>query len=162
LIEQQGNDVQEVRTKLGALIQRLVRRAPTTQAGRIVVDDEERDFIWKLSRRVIPRLYRLKGSSRPLPFVEDISIPPDKLPEFLVEMQNVLKADRVTGTLFAHAAHGHLHLRPFLDPNEPADVEKMQRISERIFEKVLEFRGVVSGEHAVGLSRSSFMRQQLG
>jgi len=162
LIEQQGNDVQEVRTKLGALIQRLVRRAPTTQAGRIVVDDEERDFIWKLSRRVIPRLYRLKGSSRPLPFVEDISIPPDKLPEFLVEMQNVLKADRVTGTLFAHAAHGHLHLRPFLDPNEPADVEKMQRISERIFEKVLEFRGVVSGEHAVGLSRSAFMRQQLG
>ena len=162
LIEQQGDDVAEVRTRLGALIQRIVRKAPSTQHTRIVVDDAERDFIWKLSRRVIPRLYRLRGSSRPLPFVEDISIPPDRLPEFLVEMQNILKADRVTGTLFAHAAHGHLHLRPFLDPHEPDDVLKMQRIADRIFEKVIEYRGVVSGEHAVGLSRSSYLRQQLG
>jgi len=162
LIEQQGSDVPEVRARLGSLIQRIVRRAPTTQHTRIVVDDAERDFIWKLSRRVIPRLYRLRGSSRPLPFVEDISIPPDRLPEFLVEMQNILKADRVTGTLFAHAAHGHLHLRPFLDPNEPEDILKMQRIADRIFEKVIEYRGVISGEHAVGLSRSSYLRQQLG
>jgi len=162
LIEQQGDDVAEVRSRLGSLIQRIVRRAPSTQHTRIVVDDAERDFIWKLSRRVIPRLYRLRGSSRPLPFVEDISIPPDRLPEFLVEMQNILKADRVTGTLFAHAAHGHLHLRPFLDPHEPDDVLKMQRIADRIFEKVIEYRGVISGEHAVGLSRSSYLRQQLG
>ena len=162
LIEQQGADVPEVRNKLGSLIQRLVRRAPSTQHTRIIVDDAERDFIWKLSRRVIPRLYRLKGSSRPLPFVEDISIPPDRLPEFLVEMQNILKADRVTGTLFAHAAHGHLHLRPFLDPHSPDDIAKMQRIADRIFEKVIEYRGVISGEHAVGLSRSSYLRQQLG
>ena len=162
LIEQQGNDVPEVRSRLGTLIQRIVRRAPSTQHTRIVVDDAERDFIWKLSRRVIPRLYRLRGSSRPLPFVEDISIPPDRLPEFLVEMQNILKADRVTGTLFAHAAHGHLHLRPFLDPHAPEDILKMQRIADRIFEKVIEYRGVISGEHAVGLSRSSYLRQQLG
>jgi len=162
LIELQGNDVPEVRSRLGSLIQRIVRRAPSTQHTRIIVDDDERDFIWKLSRRVIPRLYRLRGSSRPLPFVEDISIPPDRLPEFLVEMQNILKADRVTGTLFAHAAHGHLHLRPFLDPHEPDDVLKMQRIADRIFEKVIEYRGVISGEHAVGLSRSSYLRQQLG
>ncbi len=162
LIEQQGTDVPEVRNRLGSLIHRIVRRAPSTQHTRIIVDDAERDFIWKLSRRVIPRLYRLRGSSRPLPFVEDISIPPDRLPEFLVEMQNILKADRVTGTLFAHAAHGHLHLRPFLDPHEPDDVLKMQRIADRIFEKVIEYRGVISGEHAVGLSRSSYLRQQLG
>ncbi|MEQ1825092.1 MAG: FAD-linked oxidase C-terminal domain-containing protein [Pirellula sp.] len=162
LIEQQGADIPEVRNRLGSLVQRLVRRAPSTQHTRIVVDDAERDFIWKLSRRVIPRLSRLKGSSRPIPFVEDISIPPDRLPEFLVEMQNILKADRVTGTLFSQAAHGHIHLRPVLDPNEPEDVAKMQRIADRLFEKVIEYRGVVSGEHAVGLSRSVYLRQQLG
>lgn len=162
LIEQQGVDALDVRNRLGSLIQRIVRRAPTTQHTRIIVDDSERDFIWKLSRRVIPRLYRLKGSSRPLPFVDDISIPPDRLPEFLIEMQNILKADRVTGTLFAHAAHGHLQIRPFLDPHSAEDVAKMQRIAERLFEKVIEYRGVISGEHAVGLSRSSFLRRQLG
>lgn len=162
LIEQQGSDAVEVRQRLASLVQRVVRKAPSTQQSRIIVDDNERDFIWKLSRRIVPRLVRLGGSQKPLPFIDDISIPPDRMPEFLVEMQNVLKNERVTATLFAHAAQGHLQIRPFLDPKSPEDIGKLQRIADRLFEKVIEFRGVVSGEHAVGLSRSSYLRHQLG
>lgn len=162
LIEHHGSDAPEVRSRLTNLAQRIVRRAPSTLQSRVILDDTERDFIWKLSRRVIPRLYRIRGTARPLPFVEDMAVPPDRLPEFVLEIQNTLKAERVTGALFAHAAHGHLHLRPFLDPHSPDDIAKMQRIADRLFETVIEFRGVVSGEHAVGLSRSSYLRQQLG
>ncbi|XZE19037.1 FAD-binding and (Fe-S)-binding domain-containing protein [Pirellulaceae bacterium SH449] len=162
LIEHHGDEALDVRSRLTALVQRIVRRSPSTKQSRIILDDNERDFIWKLSRRVIPRLYRIKGNARPIPFVEDISIPPDRLPEFLVEVQNTLKAERVTSALFSHAAHGHIHLRPFLDPHSDDDVLKMQRIADRLFEKVIEYRGVISGEHAVGLSRSSYVRQQLG
>lgn len=162
LIEHHGEDAHEVRNRLTSLTQRIIRRAPATLQSRIILDDNERDFIWKLSRRVIPRLYRLKSLARPLPFVEDLAVPPDRLPEFVVDVQNALKAERVTGALFAHAAHGHLHLRPFLDPNSPDDVLRMQRIADRLVEKVIEYRGVISGEHAVGLSRSYYLRQQLG
>ena len=162
LIEQQGNDAAEVRQSLGSLVQRIVRRAPSTQQSRIVVDDLERDFIWKLSRRIVPRLVQLPGVQRPLPFLDDIAIPPDRMPEFLVEMQNTLKAERVTATLFAHAAQGHLQIRPFLDPNSEEDMAKLQRIADRLYQKAIDFRGVISGEHAVGLSRSSYIRQQLG
>jgi Fe-S oxidoreductase len=84
------------------------------------------------------------------------------MPEFLVEMQNTLKAERVTATLFAHAAQGHLQIRPFLDPNSEEDMAKLQRIADRLYQKAIDFRGVISGEHAVGLSRSSYIRQQLG
>jgi FAD/FMN-containing dehydrogenase/Fe-S oxidoreductase len=162
LIEQQGNDAGEVRQRLTSLVQRVVRRAPSTQQSRIVLDDLERDFIWKLSRRVVPRLVQLPGVQRPLPFLDDIAIPPDRMPEFLVEMQNTLKAERVTATLFAHAAQGHIQIRPFLDPNSSEDMSKLQRIADRLYQKTIDFRGVISGEHAVGLSRSSYIRQQLG
>jgi FAD/FMN-containing dehydrogenase/Fe-S oxidoreductase len=162
LIEQQGADAVEIRQRLTSLVQRIVRKAPSTQQSRIIVDDNERDFIWKLSRRIVPRLVRLGGTQKPLPFIDDISIPPDRMPEFLVEMQNVLKNERVTATLFAHAAQGHLQIRPFLDPHSAEDVGKLQRIADRLFEKVIEFRGVISGEQAVGLSRSMYLRQQLG
>jgi FAD/FMN-containing dehydrogenase/Fe-S oxidoreductase len=162
LIEQQGNDASEVRQRLGALVQRIVRRAPSTQQSRIIVDDLERDFIWKLSRRIVPRLVQLPGVQRPVPFLDDIAIPPDRMPEFLVEMQNTLKAERVTATLFAHAAQGHIQIRPFLDPNSAEDMAKLQRIADKLYQKTIEFRGVISGEHAVGLSRSSYVRQQLG
>jgi len=162
LIEQQGNDAVEVRQRLGSLVQRIVRRAPSTQQSRIIVDDQERDFIWKLSRRIVPRLVQLPGVQRPLPFLDDIAIPPDRMPEFLVEMQNTLKMERVTATLFAHAAQGHIQIRPFLDPNSDEDMAKLQRIADRLYQKAIDFRGVISGEHAVGLSRSNYVRQQLG
>lgn len=162
LIEQQGQDPGEVRQCLSSLVQRIVRRAPSTQQSRIIVDDQERDFIWKLSRRIVPRLVQLPGVQRPLPFLDDIAIPPDRMPEFLVELQNTLKSERVTATLFAHAAQGHIQVRPFLDPNSQEDMAKLQRIADRLYQKTIDFRGVISGEHAVGLSRSSYIRQQLG
>ncbi|MFN5919464.1 MAG: FAD-binding and (Fe-S)-binding domain-containing protein, partial [Planctomycetota bacterium] len=71
-------------------------------------------------------------------------------------------SERVTATLFAHAAQGNVQLKPFLDPNSEEYPQKLQRIADKIFEKVMEFRGVISGEHAVGLSRSGYLRQQLG
>lgn len=162
LVEMQGEDIATVRNRLMALLQRLQRRGKPIMSYRLTTDDAERNVLWRLARRVIPRLYRLKGSQRPLPFVEDISIPPKRLPDFLVEIQNVLKAERVTATLFAHAAHGQLDVRPFLDLGNPQDQERLARLSEAIYSKVLQYGGCISGEHALGLSRASLAHRQLG
>ncbi|MFN6140573.1 MAG: FAD-binding and (Fe-S)-binding domain-containing protein [Planctomycetota bacterium] len=162
LIEHQGQELSEVKQRLNALVQRIVRKAPSTQQTHIIVDDAERDFVWRLSRRIVPQLVRLGGPQKPISFVDDLSIQPERLPEFLFEVQNILKSERVTATLFAHAAQGNVQLKPFLDPNSEEYPQKLQRIADKIFEKVMEFRGVISGEHAVGLSRSGYLRQQLG
>ncbi|MFN9916809.1 MAG: FAD-binding oxidoreductase, partial [Pirellulaceae bacterium] len=69
---------------------------------------------------------------------------------------------RVTATIFSHAAHGQLHIRPFLDLANPADMTKMQNLAEQLYERVLEFQGTIAGEHALGLSRSWYARRQLG
>ncbi len=162
LIEQQGEEIADVRNRLIGLIQRIQRKAPTTRASRITFDAHERGLYWTLCRRVVPRLYRIKGDSRPLPFVDDIAVAVEKLPDFLVEVQNTLKQERVTATLFAHAAHGQVHIRPFLDLSDPDERDKMQRLSDSLYEKVFEFSGVIAGEHAVGLSRGAYLRRQLG
>ena len=162
LVEVQGVDPVTVRQRLNQLVQRLQRRGRTLISYRLTTDREERDWLWRLARRVIPRLYRLKGNTRALPFVEDIAIPPKRLPEFLIEVQNILKSFRVTATVFAHAAHGHLDLRPFLDLSNREDTDRMERLCEAIYTKVLEFGGTISGEHALGLSRAAFAERQLG
>jgi len=162
LIEQQGTDAAEVRAKLASLVNRVTRKNAAVTSSRITTDPTERDFFWRLCRRVIPRLYRVKGSDRPLPFVEDIAVPPNRLGEFIVEAQNIFKSERITATIFSHAAHGQIHIRPFLDLANPVDTGKMQQVAERLYEKVIEFEGVISGEHALGLSRSWYARRQLG
>ena len=44
------------------------------------MDPQEVDLCWQLARKYVPTLYRLKGSTRPLPFVEDMAVPPAALP----------------------------------------------------------------------------------
>ena len=39
--------------------------------------------------------------------------------EFLVSVQNLLKKRQITASMFAHAGHGQLHIRPFLDLSDP-------------------------------------------
>jgi FAD/FMN-containing dehydrogenase len=162
LIEQQGDDAHDVRGRLTALVNRIQRKSPATTASRVTTDDRERDFYWRLCRRVIPHLYRVKGSERPVPFVEDIAVPPNRLGDFIVDAQNIFKAARVTATIFSHAAHGQVHIRPFLDLANPSDMTKMEQISENLYEKVFELNGTIAGEHAMGLSRTWYSRRQLG
>ena len=162
LVEQHGDDANELRERLKQVVVRIQRRKRLAFDSRMTMDDEERNLYWNLGRRVVPRLHRLRGSARPIPFVEDIAIPPHVLPEFLVTVQNVQKAHQVTATLFAHAVHGQLHIRPFLDLANPDDTRKMQGLAQDLYEEVLKVGGTISGEHGDGLSRTWFAQRQHG
>lgn len=161
LIELQGDEPAAVRNQLMQLLQRLQRRGKAVLSYRMTTDTQERNMLWRLARRVVPRLYRLKGNLRPLPFLEDISIPPKRLPEFLVEVQNVLKAERVTATLFAHALHGQIDVRPFLDLANTEHQLLLDRLCEAMYAKVFEYGGTICGQHALGLSRAAWVEKQL-
>ena len=162
LVEQHGDDAGELRDRLKQVIARVQRRKRLAFDSRMTMDREERDLYWHLVRRVVPRLHRLRGSTRPIPFVEDIAIPPDVLPAFLVTIQNIQKAHQVTATLFAHAVHGQLHIRPFLDLGNAEDIRKMQGLAQDLYAAVLDVGGTISGEHGDGLSRTWFAQQQHG
>ena len=162
LVEQPGDDAHEVGEKLRDIVVQLVRRQRLAFDARVTIDRDERDFYWRLSRRVVTTLYRLKGNSRAIPCIEDIAVPPEVVPDFLVRMQNVLKAHEVTASLFGHAGQGQLHLRPFLDLGNPEHMRRMQAMAGALYEEVLKVGGVVGGEHAAGLSRTWFAQRQCG
>ncbi len=150
LVEQSGDDAYEVGQRLKEVVGRLTRERHLAFDGRVTMEKEERDFYWRLSRRVATTLYRLKGTTQALPFIEDIAVPPETLPDFLVRMQNVLKKHAVTAAMFAHIGHGQLHLRPFLDLGNPDHVRLMQDLATDLYEEVLSVGGTISGEHALG------------
>lgn len=162
LVEYHGDDSQTVRDALRMIVSRFHREQKLAFDSRFTMETDERNLYWRISRRFVPTLYRLKGNTRPLPFVEDIAIPPDFLPDFLVRLQNVLKAQQVTATVFSHAGHGQLHIRPFLDLANPDDLHKMQLLADDLYQIVLDVGGTISGEHAVGLSRTWFVQRLYG
>ncbi|MBX3423952.1 MAG: anaerobic glycerol-3-phosphate dehydrogenase subunit C [Pirellulaceae bacterium] len=162
LVEMQGDDPAWVRSQLTRILQGMQHGGRPIVSHRLTTDPIERGMLWRLARRVIPRLYRLKGNLRPLPLLDDILIPPRRLPEFLVEVQNIFKTERVTSTLFAHALHGHVDVRPFFDLADKQHQLRLSRLCEALYAKVFEFEGVVCGQHAMGLSRAAWAEKQLG
>ncbi len=143
-----------MRDKLTQIVDRVRRKKRLAFHAVQAQDREEIDVYWRLSRRIVPTLHRMKGSTRPLPFIEDLAVPPRALADFLVRMQNVLKQHQVVASLFGHAGHGQLHLRPLLDLSNPADVTRMAQLAADLYREVIEVGGTISGEHADGLSRT--------
>lgn len=162
LVEKEGESAAEVRDGLMQITHLLRRRKKLAFDARIAIEPEDVELYWRLPQRVVPSLYRLKGSTRPLPFVEDIVVPPSELPAFLVSLQNVLKKHQVTASLFGHVGHGQLHIRPFLDLADPEHVRRMQHLARDLYQEVLQVGGSISGEHGDGLSRTWFLRDQFG
>jgi FAD/FMN-containing dehydrogenase/Fe-S oxidoreductase len=162
LVEVAGLDVGDVRKRLDTIVTRMRRKKRGAFEARATMEPEQRDLFWRIARRIVPMLYRLKGAVRPLPFVEDVAIPPNDLPKFLMNLQDLLKRHKVTASVFAHAGQGQLHIRPFFDLGSVDDQHRMQSLAESIYELTLEYGGTISGEHGLGLSRTWFAHRQYG
>lgn len=162
LVEHDGASQADVLDHLRQVVDRVCRQWKLAFGYRQTVEAEEIEIYWKLARNVVPTLYRLRGATRPVPYVEDFAIPVGVLPSFLVTMQNVLKQHQVTASLFAHAGHGQIHLRPFMDLANPEQVATLEKLAGDLYEAVWEVGGTISGEHGDGLSRTPFLRRQYG
>jgi FAD/FMN-containing dehydrogenase/Fe-S oxidoreductase len=162
LVEFEGDDPHEIRDQMRGLIDAVQQQARLAFGSRQAFDQDETELFLNLPNRAMPLLYRLKGPSRAVPVVEDVSVPPDVLPGFLVRTQNVLKRRQVTASLLCHAGHGQLHIQPFLDLDDPNDVQRMRLMAEELYEEVFSVGGTIGGEHAYGLSRSQFLARQAG
>lgn len=162
LVEVHGGDEKHVTEQLQQLTMNIRWRSKLAFDAHHTTESSEMEFYRRLARRVVPTLYRIRGAARPIPFVEDIAVPPDQLATFLTRLQNTLKQYEITASLYGHAGHGQLHIRPMLDPADPNELRKMQPFAADLYEHVVQLRGTICGEHGAGLSRTWFMRRQFG
>ncbi len=162
LVEFDGDRLHDVRRRVQELVAEIHGRRQVSFAVRLAFEAEEVELFWHLAHRITPALYRSKTATRPVPIIEDIAVPTELLPEFLVRVQNVLKRHQVIAATYAHAGQGQLHIQPFLNLGSAEDVERIQRLAEDLYTEVLQIGGTLSAEHGCGLSRTAFVRRQYG
>jgi FAD/FMN-containing dehydrogenase/Fe-S oxidoreductase len=102
------------------------------------------------------------GARRPLAFVEDTAVAPERLNDYVARFEEVLARHGLTAGFYGHASVGCLHIRPYVDLTEPGGVETMRAVAEEIVDLVAEFDGVNSSEHGDGRVRSEFNRKVFG
>ena len=124
--------------------------------------EEAQADLWKLRKAAIPLLMSMQGDAKPYPFIEDASVPPAELAEYVSEFQEVLADHGTSAAYFAHAGSGTLHIRPILSLKEEDGIETMHSIADDVTDLVVEHHGAFSGEHGDGLARTEFNPKMYG
>lgn len=118
--------------------------------------------VWAVRKAGLGLLMSMRQARKGLEFLEDCGVPVERLPEYVRRWEQIVTAEGTRVAFYAHASVGVLHIRPFLDPNDPADRERMFRIAEKVTDLVVELGGSISGEHGDGRSRSCWLRKMYG
>ena len=104
----------------------------------------------------------MRGDAKPVSFIEDCAVPLEDLAEYTAGLDEIFRRHGTTGTWYAHASVGCLHVRPVLNMKTASDVGKMRSIAEQAFEMVRRYKGSHSGEHGDGIVRSEFHESMFG
>lgn len=104
----------------------------------------------------------MKQEGKPVSFVEDCAVPLPHLADYTQRLNEVFAKHGTSGTMYAHASEGCLHVRPVLNLKLEKDVKAMRAIAEEAFALVREYKGSHSGEHGDGLVRSEFHESMFG
>ena len=134
------------------LLEALARGAGVIMRG--ARNGAERDLLWKLRRSVSPSLAR-RGVTK---VNEDVSLPLGVLEEaarFTHELASELELDCY---VFGHAGDGNMHVNIMTDRRRVEEMARVESFVERLFERVIELGGTLSGEHGIGLTKSPYLR----
>ncbi len=143
-----------------ARLEQALASMPRGRRGCIDVrraeDAHDAAFFWELSRSVVSTLHGVRAAVRPVPFIEDIVVPPAALPDFLRRLQAVLQRLNHTAMIFSHAGHGQLHVRPHAVPRDPDQQSKLEALAEAVYAEVVAVGGSIGAELGLGLSRTPY------
>jgi len=104
----------------------------------------------------------MKQEGKPVSFVEDCAVPLPHLADYTERLNAIFAKHGTSGTMYAHASEGCLHVRPVLNLKLEKDVKAMRAIAEETFAMVREYKGSHSGEHGDGIVRSEFHEIMFG
>ncbi len=162
LIEQTGYSEQQARDRIDMAISAVKARHADVVVAIEAWDFDGVEFLWELPHRVVSLLARMRGGTRPLPFIEDVAVPPEALQEFFVRIQKVLHKHDVTASLYSHAASGQIHMRPFMSMPQRKDGPRLDALIRDFNDVAISLGGTISGEHGDGMSRSAYVERQYG
>ncbi len=141
----------------------IVTDAPINATAAMEAHDhEERAKFWKMRKSGLPILLSRTTDEKHISFIEDCAVPPEHLPEYASEFQEILADNGTFASIYAHAGPGVLHVRPLINTKEVDGVEAMVDIADRVTDVVARLGGSVSGEHGDGRARTQWNRKLYG
>ena len=154
LVETDGYTQQEADRQMD----RIVEAMQNNHAGEIVQASsvEEAEKLWAARKSSYAVLTRLNHNV----LAEDIVVPISKVAEMLAGILDIGKRHNILIATVAHAGDGNIHPVLVYDGTDPAEVARVKQVEAELFQLALDLGGTLTGEHGVGISKSTYMNME--
>jgi FAD/FMN-containing dehydrogenase/Fe-S oxidoreductase len=156
-----GDSDAEIAGRLDALEQKMADANRGYTTVRVTEPDAIKN-VWSIRKEGLGLLMGVEGDYKPWAFIEDASVPVEHLADYIDELSTFVDATDTRAAYYAHASAGCLHVRPFVNTKDEAEVEKMTQIAKESLDLVKKYGGVVSSEHGDGIARGWANPELLG
>lgn len=154
MIEFEGETKAEVYKKIGKLHDDLKRY----KLKMDIEDDEQASApFWQIRRASLALLRNRVKDKYASPFIDDMTVQPKYLPEFLPKVRRVVRKYDLPATLAGHFGDGNFHIIPLMDIENPKDQAKLEPVMRELIPIVLSYGGTMAGEHNDGMVRGPWL-----
>ena len=84
---------------------------------------------------------------------EDIVVPRGRLEDLFAFTARLQKKSGLPIACFGHAGDGNIHVNVMFDKSRPRARSRSRAVLDELIRQVLAWRGVISGEHGIGLAK---------
>lgn len=118
--------------------------------------------VWSVRESGLGLLLSKRSYSRAIAFIEDVAVPPDQLRPFMNSFLELVHSHGKDAGVYGHVGAGCMHIRPYIDLRDTAEVELMKHLQFETADLLLKHRGALSGEHGDGFVRSWLNEKMFG
>lgn len=119
--------------------------------------------IWESRKNALNNIMKFTvGSRRPVGLIEDTVVRPDLLFEYSLYLKQLYSEYNLDYVMYGHVGNGNLHTRPMVDIEESSEINLLEGLAKRVFKRVIDYGGTITGEHGDGLARSKYVQQVYG
>ena len=160
LIECTGDDKHEVLSR----VELLQKRLSTFEHVKIKVakDKEAGEKYWMIRHDSFNLLRQHVKGKRTAPFIDDVIVPPEKLPEFIPAIRKILDDHKLNYSIAGHGGNGNFHIIPLIDVDESKSLDMILEVSEQVYSLVLKLGGSITAEHNDGIIRTPYLLDMFG
>lgn len=161
VVEFYGESDTEVKKKADSFVTSL--RDKGVGCGiNLALGAAEQANVWGVRRAGLGLMMSRRDEYKPIPCIEDVSVPVATLPEYVRGVSELIKRLGTTAGFYGHASAGCLHIRPLVNLKSGRGVQTMKELMDEAFKLALKYGGVMSGEHGDGIQRSYLNERLFG
>ena len=159
MVEFEGETKQEVYKQISKLHDDLKK-----YKIRMDIEGDEASSapFWQIRRAALALLRNKVHDKYASPFIDDMTVQPKYLPQFVPELRRVIRKYKLPATVQGHFGDGNFHVIPLMDIAGPKDQAKLEPVMRELIPIVLRYNGTMAGEHNDGMVRGPWLPSVFG